>query len=136
MKRYGVPLVWELARLYIEDTTPANAETWFVARAIRWIQRDYPDVTCLVSYADPSAGHRGTIYQAGSWIADGRTDQERKTPRFDYRNPITKKMYSRRSHVPDDVVPERVPRISKLRYVYWLDGSHEKRRQVQRLSLR
>jgi len=24
------------------------------------------------------------IYRAGNWIRDGRTDQERKTPRFDY----------------------------------------------------
>ena len=132
MKRYGVPLVWELARLFIEDYTPKNSETWFVSRAIRWVQKSRPDVKLLVSYADPSAGHQGIIYQAGNWMKDGRTDQERKTPRFDYRHPETGKHYSRRSHVPDDVQAERVPRVSKFRYVYWLDGTHEKRRQEAR----
>jgi hypothetical protein len=130
MKRYGVPLCWELARLFIEDETPRNAETWFMCRAIHWVRKNRPDVGCLVSYADPSVGHRGIIYQAGNWIPDGRTDEERKTPRFDYEDPITGKHFSRRSHVPDGVVPKRVARISKFRYVYWLDGSQEKRRQA------
>lgn len=123
-------LAWELARLFIEDDTPTNAETWFVARAIRWIRKNRCDVQCLVSYADPSVGHQGVIYQAGNWIRDGRTDQDRKTARFDYEDPETGKHYSRRAHVPDSVVPKRVSRVSKFRYVYWLDGSHEKRRQI------
>lgn len=130
MKRYGVTLAWELARLFIEDTTRSNAETWFMSRAIQWIRKNRPDVQCLVSYADPSAGHQGVIYRAGNWIGDGRTDEERKTPRFDYQHPETGKRYSRRAHVPAGVTPNRVPRTSKFRYVYWLDGSHEKRRQA------
>lgn len=135
MTRYGVTLAWELARLFIEDVTPKNAETWFVSKAIRWIRKNRPDVKCLVSYADPSAGHRGTIYQAGNWIADGRTDQGRKTPRCDYQDPITGKHYSRKGHVPDGITPKRVPRVSKFRYVYWMDGSHEKRRQAAQRRL-
>ncbi len=83
-KRYGVK-VWELARLFIVDETPKNSETWFVSRAIRYIQKHHVDVGAIVSYADPSAGHSGIIYRAGNWISDGRTDQGRKTPRFDYR---------------------------------------------------
>jgi hypothetical protein len=130
MKRYAVSLAWELARLFIKDDTPKNAETWFVSRAIRWVKENRPDVQCLVSYADPSAGHQGTIYRAGNWVIDGKTDQERKTPRFDYEDPKTGKRYSRRAHVPDGMEIVRVPRISKFRYVYWLDGSHEKRRQA------
>jgi hypothetical protein len=129
MKRYGVALAWELARLFIEDGTPKNAETWFVSRAISWVRNNRSDVKCLVSYADPSVGHQGTIYKAGNWIADGRTDSERKTPRFDYEDPATGKHFSRRSHVPVGLVPIRVPRVSKFRFVYWLDRSHEKRRQ-------
>lgn len=118
MKRYGVNLAWELARLYIMDTEPFNSETWFMARAIRFIRSNHPDVGVLVSYADPSVGHSGIIYRAANWESDGRTDQERKTPRFDYR--IGAKMYSRRSHVPEGFEITRVPRISKFRYVYRL----------------
>jgi hypothetical protein len=127
--RYGVPLVWELGRLFIIDDTPKNAETWFISRSIAYIRKFRRDVKCLVSYADPSVGHQGTIYQAGNWIDDGRTDQGRKTPRFDYVHPTTGKHYSRKSHVPEGVIPVRKPRVSKRRYVYWLDGTHEKRRQ-------
>ncbi|MFH1110965.1 MAG: hypothetical protein V1790_17465 [Planctomycetota bacterium] len=126
-KRYGTA-AWELARLFIEDGTPKNAETWFMSRAIQWLRKNRRDVGCLVSYADPSAGHQGTIYRAGNWISDGHTDQERKTPRFDYEDAAGKR-YSRRAHVPDGIEISRIPRISKFRYVYWLDGHHEKRRQ-------
>lgn len=132
MRRYKVTKAWELARLFIEDGTPKNAETWFVSKSIQWIKKNRPDVDCLVSYADPSAGHSGTIYRAGNWIDDGMTDDDRKTPRFDYADPKTGKHYSRRGHVPDGVVPVRKARISKHRFVYWLDGSHEKKRQQKR----
>lgn len=128
-KRYGVTVAWELARLFIEDKTPKNTETWFVARAIAYVKRVHPEVELLVSYADPSAGHSGTIYRAGNWIADGRTDQERKTPRFDYA--VGQKIYSRRSHVPAGSIITRVPRVSKFRFVYWMTG-HEAKRSGKR----
>lgn len=130
-KRYGTQ-VWELARLFIEDCTPKNTETWFISRAIRWIQKNHPQIGALVSYADPSASHTGVIYRAGNWIDDGRTDGERKTPRFDYA--VDGKKYSRRSHVPAGSVIQRIPRVSKFRFVYWLDGKHEKRRKEAKAS--
>ena len=73
-KRYG-GVTWELARLWIADEVPANAETFLIGRAVRYIKRKRPDVHALVSYADPSAGHAGTIYKAANWKLDGRTDQ-------------------------------------------------------------
>ena len=117
-KRYKVTVAWELARLYILDSEPFNSETWFMAQAIKWVRITHPAVEILVSYADPSAGHKGTIYKAANWIQDGRTDQERKTPRFDYS--VDGKMYSRRSHVPEGAQITRVPRVSKFRFVYRL----------------
>lgn len=108
-------LTWELARLFVDDEVPTNAETWLIASTVRAIRKAHPDVKALVSYADPSAGHAGTIYKAANWQPDGRTDQERKTPRFDYSaNGIR---YSRRSHVPLGAAVERVPRVSKHRFV-------------------
>jgi hypothetical protein len=118
-KRYGGE-TWELARLWIEDCVPQNAETWVISKAVRYIKQNHPAVKFLVSYADPSAGHAGMIYKAANWKADGRTDQERKTPRFDYADAVTGKRYSRRSHVPNTVQIARIPRISKHRFVYQL----------------
>lgn len=118
MKRYRVKLAWELARLYIMDTEPFNSETWFMAKAIKWVRMTFPAVEVLVSYADPSAGHSGVIYRAANWVQDGRTDQERKTPRFDYA--VEGKTYSRRAHVPAGACIMRVPRVSKNRFTYRL----------------
>lgn len=118
MKRYKVQLAWELARLFILDSEPFNSETWFIAQSIRWIKRNHRSVEILVSYADPSAKHSGLIYKAGNWIEDGKTDQERKTPRFDYQ--ANGRMYSRRSHVPEGSLITRVPRVSKFRFIYRL----------------
>lgn len=117
--RYGRP-TWELARLWVDDLMPRNTESWFIARAVRWVKQNRPEIGALVSYADPSAGHQGVIYRAANWQSDGRTDDERKTPRFDYTHPVTGKKYARRKHVPSDVEPVRVPRVSKARFVYFL----------------
>jgi hypothetical protein len=113
-KRYG-GTVWELARLWIDDKVPTNAETWLIAAATRRIKQQ-GGVDLLLSYADPSAGHSGVIYRAAGWMPDGRTDDERKTPRFDYADAATGKKYSRRGHVPEGVEIVRMPRVSKHRY--------------------
>jgi hypothetical protein len=126
MRRYGVSLVWELARLYIMDSEPFNSETWFMARAINFVRSNHPTVKALVSYADPSAGHSGVIYRAANWEQDGRTDQERKTPRFDYG--VGAKIYSRRSHVPEGSKVIRIPRVSKFRFVYRFERPNQSKR--------
>lgn len=124
-KRYGMPS-WELARLWIDDLMPRNTESWFISRAIAHIRARHKDVACLVSYADPSAGHRGTVYMAASWIPDGRTDDERKSARCDYW--VGDKKYSRKAQVPEGAIWRRVPRVSKFRFVYYLKD-HERKRQ-------
>lgn len=116
MKRYG-GVTWELARLWLDDAVPKNAETYLIGRAVRYIRQKHREVKVLVSYADPSAGHAGTIYKAANWTPDGRTDQERKTPRFDYADAATGKRYSRRGHVPEGTKIIRIPRVSKHRFV-------------------
>jgi len=113
--RYGCK-TWELARLYLLDEVPKNAETWAISGSVRYIKRHHPEVGCLVSYADPSAGHTGAIYKAANWIADGQTDKGRKTPRCDYVDALTGKKYGRRGNVPVGAQLVRVPRISKFRF--------------------
>jgi len=115
-KRYG-GLTWELARLYLLDEIPKNAETWLIGQSVRYIKRHHKDVGFLLSYADPSVGHSGTIYKAANWKSDGRTDDERKTPRCDYYDERTGKKYGRRGHMPVDAVIVRKPRVSKWRFI-------------------
>lgn len=118
-KRYG-GLTWEMARLWISDDVPRNGESWLIAQSVRHIKREHPNVTALVTYADPSAGHQGTIYRAANWTPDGHTDEGRSTPRFDLQDTQTGKRYGRRSHVPDGAETRRLPRVSKSRFVYRL----------------
>lgn len=121
-KRYG-GLTWELARLWIDDCMPGNVETYCVSRALKWIRKNRRDVVAVVSYADPSAGHRGGIYIAGNWDVDGMTDDERKSPRCDYMANGVR--YQRRSHVPPGADVQRVPRVSKHRFVMRMQAIRE-----------
>lgn len=115
-KRYGGP-TWELARLFIADEVPCNAESWLISAAVNYIRHVHrKQVKYLVSYADPSAKHTGTVYKAANWKADGRTDEGRKTPRCDYVDLQTGKRYSRAAHIPEGVAVQRVPRVSKYRF--------------------
>lgn len=111
---------WELARLYLIDEMPKNAETFLIGKAIRYIKRNRKDVQHLVSYADPSQGHSGLIYKASNWIECGSTDSERKTPRHDYFD-ATGKKYGRRGNIPSGTIIEKRPRVQKLRFHFPLN---------------
>jgi len=114
-KRYNCE-TWELARLFIVDEVPRNAETWLIGKSVKHIKRTQPTVGCLVSYADPSADHKGTIYKAANWRTDGMTDEGRKTPRSDYVDKNTGIKYGRKGNVPDGADLGTIPRVSKHRF--------------------
>ncbi len=59
-----------LTRLWLSDELPANSESRTLGVALRAI-RKHTSVKFIVSYADPSQGHLGTIYQATGWIYTG-----------------------------------------------------------------
>jgi len=40
--------------------------------AIQFLKRNSTDLRLIVSFADPSEGHHGGIYQAGNWIYTGK----------------------------------------------------------------
>lgn len=123
--RYG-GTTWELARLYLADSVPANAETWAIGQALKHIKANHKEVRFVVSYADPSVGHEGVIYKASNFTYDGMTDDERVTARFDMVSAdvqadllgaVPQKKYSRAGHVPFGAHVERLSRISKHRFV-------------------
>lgn len=55
-----------LARLWLSDDLPKNAESRIIGIVLRHLRRQ-TDWKLLISYADPAAGHVGTIYQATGW---------------------------------------------------------------------
>lgn len=64
----------ELTRLFVEDVTPKNAESFFIGWCLRWLKR-HTDLVGVVSYADPSAGHVGIVYRASNFKQIGVSGQ-------------------------------------------------------------
>ncbi len=48
-----------------------------IAKAIRFLKEQSPNVQLIVSYSDLEQDHHGGIYQATNWIYEGKTDGER-----------------------------------------------------------
>jgi hypothetical protein len=58
--------VIELTRLWVEDTTPKNAESYLIGNTIHRVNKEI-----IVSFAEIEAGHTGIVYQATNWIYTG-----------------------------------------------------------------
>lgn len=55
----------ELVRWCLFGERNGGSRQW--ARVSRWLRRERPDVTTVVSYSDPSVGHTGALYKACNW---------------------------------------------------------------------
>jgi len=115
--------VLELNRLWVCDSMPRNTESWFIARALKMLP---PFLIC--SYADTSVGHDGYVYRAANWHYAGKTDQDRKTPRFDY---VVPGKHSRDAF-RGTAMPVKVRRLPKHRF--WIStGNRREKRDLNRL---
>jgi len=77
-KPYGLETteVAELVRVAL--TKHAHEVSKIVSVAIRFLRKNSPGLKLVVSYADPSEGHHGGIYQAGGWIYSGASEATEK----------------------------------------------------------
>jgi hypothetical protein len=55
----------ELVRWCLVGNKNGGSRQW--AKVVRWLRREMPEVTTVVSYSDPSAGHTGALYKACNW---------------------------------------------------------------------
>ena len=58
--------VLELTRLWVEDGTPKNVESFLIGNTIKLVDKEI-----IVSYAEINQGHIGIVYQATNWIYTG-----------------------------------------------------------------
>lgn len=65
--------VIELTRLWTDDRTPKNTESYFISQTIKRFPEDI-----VVSFADPNQSHRGIVYQATNWIYTGKSSPTTK----------------------------------------------------------
>ncbi len=69
------PNVLELVRLFSEDNAPKNMESYCISQSVKFLKENKPEIKILISFADPSQGHVGYIYQATNWLYTGLTLQ-------------------------------------------------------------
>lgn len=84
--------VLELRRLVLSDFAGKNSESRVVGFCLRWIKKNLKHVSIIVSYADPTFGHSGTIYRASNFIHDGMTPADKG-----YKDLETGKIYHSRA---------------------------------------
>jgi hypothetical protein len=56
----------ELVRWCLYGEKNGGSRQW--ARVSGWLYENYPHVTTVVSYSDPSVGHTGALYRACNWL--------------------------------------------------------------------
>lgn len=62
----------ELRRLCCIDDTPKNTESYFIGHTLRWLKKN-TTIKKVISYADQTYGHEGTIYKATHFQHVGMT---------------------------------------------------------------
>lgn len=62
---------FELGKLCLRDDMPANSESWFLSRIIKWLKINEPGRKLLWTWADGILGKPGYIYQAANFYYGG-----------------------------------------------------------------
>ena len=117
-----------LTRLWLSDQLPRNSESHCLGVVLRALKR-HTGLRFLVTYADPSHGHIGTIYQATGWLYTGLSEA---MPFYDLGD--GKPRHSRSlSHAygthsvahfrQHGITVRLVSQAPKYRYIYFLDPS-------------
>lgn len=85
----------ELKRLCCIDETPKNTESYFIGHTLRWLKR-FTKIKRVISYADMTYLHQGTIYKATNFVYRGMTSKG-KVIMFDgkrYHDKAIRTMYN------------------------------------------
>ena len=124
-----------LTRLWLSDELPQNCESRFLGIALRALKRS-TTIKFLLTYADPSQGHLGTIYQATNWLYTGLSEA---MPLYDIGDGKARHSrslshafgtHSVRHFAAHGVTVKVIPQAAKHRYIYFLDRTWEERLAV------
>lgn len=70
---YEYKEVLELDRFCIHPQyQKKNFASWFISRCVKLVTGEFEKIKCLVSFADTTYGHTGSIYKAANWKEVGR----------------------------------------------------------------
>jgi hypothetical protein len=125
-----------LTRLWLSQELPKNSESRIISISIRYLKK-YTKLKFLVSYADPSQGHFGTIYQATGWLYTGLSEA---TPKFDVGDGVARHSRSFSHALGSHSLKylsecgldvKVIPQQPKHRYIYLLDQSLKSKLHTQ-----
>lgn len=128
--------VWHMGRLILSDDSPRNSESRLIAGSLRAIQRDYPDVWGVLTYAATDVGHLGYVYQATNALYTGTAGDP-----FYY---VDQQGQRRGTHLDGRGVTEERAREmgwtrhkggAKHRYLYVLGSKTQRRQRMAHLRL-
>lgn len=111
--------VLELDRLCIHPNfRKKNLASWMISRASSYAFQS-PSIRALVSFADPDAGHSGSVYRASNWNFFGKT-----SPSYEYITPDGTILHKK-------TVYERARSVGETESVY-ADSNILRRRRLTR----
>jgi len=136
--------VLELHRLHIIDCTPINTESWFISQSLKLLKHQVPSIYGVVSFADASENHKGTIYQATNAYYLGKTssaifyrDKEGRLRHPRQKTHIDGKRVTYNVDLLDAKkrgwIPEK--RLGKHRYFYLLANDKRHKKDLLKLCL-
>jgi hypothetical protein len=121
-----------LTRLWLSSDLPRNSESRVIGIIIKALCR-HTDLKFLVSYADPSAGHIGTIYQACGWLYTGLSTSMPLYKTHDGKLHHSRSLahhygsHSIRYLMSQGVEIKVIDQTPKYRYIKFLDRSWQQR---------
>ncbi len=135
---------YELVRLFSFDNAPKNMESYCISQSFKYIKKHHPEIKVLVSFADPSQGHLGYIYQATNWIYTGLTLQagnaiyEVNGTKIHPRTLLKKYNTTSKNEALEmlkkdnpDAIIKQVTNTRKHRYIYFL-GNHKENKDMKK----
>ena len=126
VKDAGPDDVITLTRFWLDDALPRNSESRVLGIVLRSLRR-HTSLRFVLTYADPSADHVGTVYMAGGWMYVGLSEA---TPLYDLGDGVARHSrtvahalgtHSLKHFARHGVEVRVVPQARKHRYVYLLD---------------
>ncbi len=131
VKRYGLRMEQGCELVRVALTKHQSPVSRIVAISMRYLKTQFPNLRLVVSFADPSHGHHGGIYQAGNWIFNGTSQS---SDEYIYKGKRWQGRSFRNSHKGMEKHPDVqiVKGSSKYRYLMPLDD--DMRKQIMPLA--
>jgi hypothetical protein len=131
VKRYGLRMEQGCELVRVALTKHQSPVSRIVAISMRYLKTQFPNLRLVVSFADPSHGHHGGIYQAGNWIFNGTSQS---SDEYIYKGKRWHGRSFRNSHKGMEKHPDVqiVKGSSKYRYLMPLDD--DTRKQIMPLA--